>query len=43
MIIFEQLILFFNLLIGQIMGEKAFHCELETGQKKFLFHSKFAL
>ena len=23
------------------MGEKAFHRELETGQEKFLFYSKF--
>ena len=29
-IVFEKLILFFNLLNGQIMGEKAFHRELKT-------------
>ena len=31
LIVFEKLILFFNLLNGQIMGENAFHRELKTG------------
>ena len=36
MIVSEKLILFFNLLNGQIMGEKAFHRELETGHSYFI-------
>ena len=40
-IVFEKLILFFNLLNSQIMGEKAFHREAETGEEKFPFYSKF--
>ena len=42
-IFFEKIILFFNLLNGQIMGEKPFHRELETGQEKFPFYSKFPI
>ena len=42
-IVFKKLILFFNLLNGQIMGEKAFHRELETGQEEFPFYRKFLI
>ena len=42
-IVFEKLILFFNLLNDQIMGEKAFHRGLETGQEKFPFYSKIPI